>query len=191
MKELNVMVVGVGGQGTLLTSRIIGKTALNAGFDVKLSEVHGMAQRGGSVVTHVRIGNEIGAPLVTEGEVDYILAFEKLEALRWAYYLKKDGIILVNNQEIMPMPVITGMAEYPDSIFSKLAELGKKTVVVEGLELACAAGNSKAVNVVMIGALCALIGIEFNVALEAVRKCVPQKLLAVNEKALELGYNVK
>ena len=93
MDKLNVMVVGVGGQGTLLTSRIIGKTALNAGLDVKLSEVHGMAQRGGSVVTHVRIGNEIGAPLVTEGEVDYILAFEKLEALRWAYYLKKDGII--------------------------------------------------------------------------------------------------
>ena len=111
--------------------------------------------------------------------------------LPWAYYLKKDGILLVNNQEIMPMPVITGMAEYPDSIFSKLAELGKKTVVVEGLNLACAAGNSKAVNVVMIGALCALIGISFDVALEAVHKCVPQKLLTVNEKALELGYNIK
>ena len=188
---LNVLIVGVGGQGTLLASRVLGAIADLSENDCKLSEVHGMSQRGGSVVTHVRIGQDIGAPLVTEGEVDYILAFEKLEALRWAYYLKKDGTILVNNQEIMPMPVITGMAEYPDSIFSKLAELGKKTVVVEGLDLACAAGNSKAVNVVMIGALCSLIGIEFDVAIEAVRRCVPQKLLTVNEKALELGYNIK
>jgi len=185
---LNILIVGVGGQGTLLASRILGAIADISGNDCKLSEVHGMSQRGGSVVTHVRIGKEIGAPLVTEGEVDFILAFEKLEALRWAYYLKKDGVILVNNQEIMPMPVITGAAEYPDSIFTKLAELGKKTEVIEGLDLACTAGNSKAVNVVMIGALCALIGINFDVALEAVRRCVPQKLLAVNEKALNLGY---
>lgn len=188
---LNILIVGVGGQGTLLASRVLGAIADLTGSDCKLSEVHGMSQRGGSVVTHVRIGNAVSAPLVTEGEVDYILAFEKLEALRWAYYLKKDGVILVNNQEIMPMPVITGMAEYPDSIFTRLAELGKKTVVVEGLNLACSAGNSKAVNIVMIGALCALVGIEFAVALEAVRRCVPQKLLAVNEKALELGYNNK
>ncbi len=188
---LNILIVGVGGQGTLLASRVLGAIADLGGSDCKLSEVHGMSQRGGSVVTHVRIGKEIGAPLVAEGEADFILAFEKLEAMRWAYYLKKDGVILVNDQEIMPMPVITGMAEYPDSIFSKLAELGKKTVVINGLDLACEAGNSKAVNVVMIGALCALIGTPFDVAIEAVRKCVPQKLLAVNEKALELGYNIK
>lgn len=185
---LNILIVGVGGQGTLLASRVLGAIADLQNKDCKLSEVHGMSQRGGSVVTHVRIGENISAPLVTEGEVDYILAFEKLEALRWAYYLKKDGVILVNNQEIMPMPVITGATEYPDAIYDRLAKLNKKHIVIEGLELACEAGNSKAVNVVMIGALCALIGIEYEVALEAVRKCVPQKLLEVNEKALKLGY---
>ncbi len=186
---LNVLIVGVGGQGTLLASRVLGTIADLENKDCKLSEVHGMSQRGGSVVTHVRMGEDIAAPLIAEGEADYILAFEKLEALRWSHYLKKDGVILINNQEIMPMPVITGAGEYPDSIFTKLAEQGKKTLVVEGLELACTAGNSKAVNVVMIGALCALIGIEFDVANEAIRKCVPPKLLEVNEKALRLGYN--
>lgn len=186
---LNVLIVGVGGQGTLLASRVLGAIADIQGKDCKLSEVHGMSQRGGSVVTHVRIGDNISAPLVSEGEVDFILAFEKLEALRWSYYIKKDGVILVNDQEIMPMPVITGNAEYPDSIFSKLAERNKKTVVVDGLGLACKAGNSKAVNIVMIGALCSLIGIDFDVALEAVRRCVPAKLIAVNEVALKLGYN--
>lgn len=185
---LNILIVGVGGQGTLLASRVLGAIADLQNKDCKLSEVHGMSQRGGSVVTHVRIGDNIASPLITEGEADYILAFEKLEALRWSYYLKKDGVILINNQEIMPMPVITGAGEYPDSIFTKLAEQGKKTMVVEGLDLACAAGNSKAVNVVMIGALCSLIGIDYDIALEAIRKCVPQKLLEVNEKALSLGY---
>ncbi len=185
---INILIVGVGGQGTLLASRVLGAIADIQGKDCKLSEVHGMSQRGGSVVTHVRIGDDICAPLVSEGEVDYVLAFEKLEALRWAYYLKDDGAILVNNQEIMPMPVITGAAEYPDSIFSKLAERCKNTIVVEGLNLAMQAGNSKAVNVVMIGALCALIGIDYEIALEAVQRCVPKKLLEVNEKALKLGY---
>ncbi len=186
---INILIVGVGGQGTLLASRVLGAIADIQGNDCKLSEVHGMSQRGGSVVTHVRIGQDIAAPLVSEGEVDYILAFEKLEALRWSFYLKEEGTILVNNQEIMPMPVITGAAEYPHSIFSTLAGQGKKTLVVEGLELACKAGNSKAVNVVMIGALCALIGIDFEIALKAVQRCVPQKLLEINERALKLGYN--
>ena len=185
---INVLIVGVGGQGTLLASRVLGAIASIEGKDCKLSEVHGMSQRGGSVVTHVRIGCDIAAPLVTPGEADYILAFEQLEALRWAYYLKEGGKILVNDQQIMPMPVITGAVEYPEGIYAKLAEAGKDTVIVEGLALAEEAGNTKAVNVVMIGALCAIEGVKYEVALEAVRRSVPAKLLSVNEKALELGY---
>lgn len=185
---INVLIVGVGGQGTLLASRVLGAIASIEGKDCKLSEVHGMSQRGGSVVTHVRIGDDIAAPLVTPGEADYILAFEQLEALRWAYYLKKGGKILVNDQQIMPMPVITGAVEYPEGIYAKLAEAGKEAIVVDGLGLAEEAGNTKAVNVVMIGALCAIEGVDYDVALEAVRRSVPAKLLAVNEKALEAGY---
>lgn len=185
---INVLIVGVGGQGTLLASRVLGAIASIEGKDCKLSEVHGMSQRGGSVVTHVRIGDDIAAPLVTPGEADYIMAFEQLEALRWAYYLKEGGKILVNDQQIMPMPVITGAVEYPEGIYAKLAEAGKEAIVVDGLGLAEEAGNTKAVNVVMIGALCAIEGVEYDVALEAVRRSVPAKLLSVNEKALELGY---
>lgn len=185
---INVLIVGVGGQGTLLASRVLGAIASIEGKDCKLSEVHGMSQRGGSVVTHVRIGDDIAAPLVTPGEADYILAFEQLEALRWAYYLKEGGKILVNDQQIMPMPVITGAVEYPEGIYVKLAEAGKEAIVVDGLGLAGEAGNTKAVNVVMIGALCAIEGVDYDVALEAVRRSVPAKLLSVNEKALELGY---
>ena len=184
----NILIVGVGGQGTLLASRVLGAIAAIEGKDCKLSEVHGMSQRGGSVVTHVRIGDNIAAPLVTPGEADFILAFEKLEALRWGYYLRKDGKLLVNDQEIMPMPVITGAMAYPDGIYAKLAEEGRDTVVVDGLKLAAEAGNTKAVNVVMIGALCAIEGVKYEVALEAVRRSVPAKLLSVNEKALEAGY---
>lgn len=185
---INVLIVGVGGQGTLLASRVLGAIASIEGKDCKLSEVHGMSQRGGSVVTHVRIGDDIAAPLVTPGEADYIMAFEQLEALRWAYYLKEGGKILVNDQQIMPMPVITGAVEYPEGIYAKLAEAGKEAIVVDGLGLAEEAGNTKAVNVVMIGALCAIEGVKYEVALEAVRRSVPAKLLSVNEKALELGY---
>lgn len=185
---INVLIVGVGGQGTLLASRVLGAIASIEGKDCKLSEVHGMSQRGGSVVTHVRIGDDIAAPLVTPGEADYIMAFEQLEALRWAYYLKEGGKILVNDQQIMPMPVITGAVEYPEGIYAKLAAAGKEAVAVDGLGLAGEAGNTKAVNVVMIGALCAIEGVNYEVALEAVRRSVPAKLLSVNEKALELGY---
>lgn len=188
---LNVLIVGVGGQGTLLASRVLGAVADILGKDCKLSEVHGMSQRGGSVVTHVRIGDDVCAPLISEGEADYILAFEKLEALRWAHFLKDEGALLVNDQEIMPMPVITGAADYPTDIYTKIKAQGKQPVVINGLQIACDAGTSKAVNVVMIGALCSLIGIEYDIVLEAVRRCVPQKLLEVNERALNMGYKYR
>ncbi len=188
--EHNILIVGVGGQGTLLASRVLGAIAVLVNKDCKLSEVHGMSQRGGSVVTHARIGESVDSPIIPIGGADYILAFEELEALRWNHFLKEDGLMLVNVQQIMPMPVITGMAEYPTEIFAKLAERNKKTMAINGLELATKAGNSKAVNVVMIGALCKAMGVDYSIALQAVTQCVPAKLLEINVKALDFGYNL-
>lgn len=186
--EKNILIVGVGGQGTLLASRVLGALAVGMDLDCKLSEVHGMSQRGGSVVTHVRIGKEVMSPIISEGGADYILAFEKLEALRWCHYLKKDGVILINDQSIMPMPVITGAASYPDDIYGKILADGRRLLVVEGLKLAAEAGSTKAVNVVMLGALTKLLGVDYQTALKAVEASVPPKALSVNIKAFELGY---
>ena len=191
MKPMNVLIVGVGGQGTLLASRVLGAMATVMGADCKLSEVHGMSQRGGSVVTHVRIGSDVAAAIVSPGEADFVLAFEKLEALRFSYYVKPDGVILVNDQEIMPMPVITGAEEYPSDIYEKIAANGHKYFKIPALELAEKAGNSKAVNIVLIGALAAMNGIPYETVEAAVKAAVPAKFLAVNLLALELGYNYK
>lgn len=185
---INVLIVGVGGQGTLLASRVLGAAAAILGKDCKLSEVHGMSQRGGSVVTHVRIGQDIAAPVVTPGEADYVLAFEKLEALRFAYYLKPEGTLLINDQEIMPMPVITGVKEYPADIYGQLSDAGHGFVSVPALELAEKAGTAKAVNTVLIGVLAKLTGMDYAVAEEAVRTAVKPKFLDVNVAALKAGY---
>ena len=185
---INVLIVGVGGQGTLLASRVLGAAASILGKDCKLSEVHGMSQRGGSVVTHVRIGSDIAAPVVTPGEADYVLAFEKLEALRFAYYLKPEGTLLINDQEIMPMPVITGVKEYPADIYGQLTAAKHKLVSVPALELAEKAGTAKAVNTVLIGVLAKLTGMDYAVAEEAVRTAVKPKFLDVNLAALKAGY---
>ncbi len=185
---LDILIVGVGGQGTLLASRILGAYAERKGMDCKLSEVHGMSQRGGSVVTHVRIGRSVLSPLVSEGEADYILAFERLEALRWSHYLKKDGILLINDQIILPMPVITGAQSYPADITEKLTAEGRNYRLVQGLTLAAEAGNTKAVNVVMLGVLFKMIGETEESAIQALEVSVPAKLLEINRKALALGY---
>ena len=187
--KTDILIVGVGGQGTLLASRVLGKYALEKGYDVKLSEVHGMSQRGGSVVTHVRIGSDIAAPIVSPGEADFVMAFEKLEALRFAYYLKPEGTILINDQEIMPMPVITGAAEYPEDIYGRLAADGKKYISVPALELAETAGTSKAVNTVLIGALAKITGEALETVEEALKRTVKPKLLDVNLAALKAGYD--
>ena len=186
---INILIVGVGGQGTLLASRVLGSYAALKGLDCKLSEVHGMSQRGGSVVTHVRIGESVGSPLVSEGEADFILAFEQLEALRWSHYLKKSGTVLINNQRILPMPVITGAQSYPDGIFDRLTEESKSYKIIEGLAFAAEAGNTKAVNIVMLGVLFRLMGESLDTAREAVKTSVPAKFLDVNLKAVTLGYN--
>ena len=185
----NIMIVGVGGQGTLLASRILGNTVINEGYDVKVSEVHGMSQRGGSVVTYVKYGEKVYSPIIDRGEADIILAFELLEAYRALPYLKKGGKIIVNNQMIDPMPVITGAAEYPADIIGKLsAEV--ETQSIDALALAKEAGNIKAVNVVLIGVMAKSTDIPYENWVETIKTTVPEKFLDVNLKAFELGFNI-
>ncbi len=185
----NIMIVGVGGQGTLLASRILGNTVINEGYDVKVSEVHGMSQRGGSVVTYVKYGEKVYSPIVDRGEADVILAFELLEAYRALPYLKKGGKIIVNNQQIDPMPVITGAAEYPEKIAEKLSAVCD-TTIVDALALATEAGNMKSVNVVLIGVMAKTSDIPYEKWIETIKTTVPEKFLDVNLKAFDLGYNL-
>ena len=185
---MNIMIVGVGGQGTLLTSRIIGKTALSAGYDVKISEVHGMAQRGGSVVTYVRYGEKVNEPTVEEGGVDILLAFEKMEALRYAHYLKKDGVLIVNNREISPITVIIGAAEYPENILEKL-QSAHTVEVIDGEEIARSLGNVKVLNSVVLGLAAKYMQFPKEAWLEELQKTVPQKTIALNTSAFLAGYD--
>lgn len=185
---MNIMIVGVGGQGTLLASRILGAAAQNIGMDVKLSEVHGMSQRGGSVVTYVRYGEKIASPIIEHGGADIILAFEQLEAYRYLPYLKKGGTIIVNTQKTDPMPVICGTAKYPEKILEKIEEMGIRLIACDALSLAKEAGNMKAVNVALIGVLANHSTIEKEHWLDALNTTVPPKFLEANLKAFELGY---
>ncbi|PKM72622.1 MAG: indolepyruvate oxidoreductase subunit beta [Firmicutes bacterium HGW-Firmicutes-16] len=182
-----IMIVGVGGQGTLLASRILGSVLIGQGYDVKMSEVHGMSQRGGSVVTYVKFGEKVYSPLVDQGEADYILAFERLEAARWISYLKDGGTLIVNDRRISPMPVITGAMPYPDEIVEKLRAKGSKIIASDALSLANEAGNAKSVNVVMIGILSALAEFSEDVWQKAIVECVKPKFLELNQKAFSLG----
>ena len=186
----NIMIVGVGGQGTLLTSRIIGKTALEAGYDVKISEVHGMAQRGGSVVTFVRYGEKVHEPVVEEGDADVIIAFERLEALRYAHFLKKDGVLVVNDCRIEPMTVVIGAKKYPENIIEELR--AEHTVYsIDGQKAALELGNSKVLNSVVLGYAAEYIGFDKSVWLETVASTVPPKTVEINQKAFLCGYEAK
>lgn len=184
---MNIMVVGVGGQGTLLTSRIIGKTALNAGFDVKLSEVHGMAQRGGSVVTFVRYGEKVYEPVVEEGCVDILISFERLEAERYAHFLKPDGVIVVNDCRIDPMTVVIGAAEYPENILERLSA-SHKIYSIDAGAVARELGNSKVTNSVVLGLAAKHIGFDKDAWLDVVKSTVPPKTVDINISAFEAGY---
>lgn len=181
------MIVGVGGQGTLLASRILGNAVISEGYDVKVSEVHGMSQRGGSVVTYVKYGEKVYSPIIDKGEADIILAFEKLEAARALPFLKKGGKIILNDRAIAPMPVITGAAEYPDGIVDELSDKAS-VIALDALSLSLEAGSSKAVNVVLIGVLARSSDIPKEVWENTIKATVPPKFLELNLKAFELGY---
>lgn len=183
----SMMIVGVGGQGTLLASKLFGRVLLDAGYDVKVSEVHGMSQRGGSVVTYVRWGKTVHSPLVGKGQADYIVAFEPLEAARYSEYLAGDGKIITNTRETNPMPVITGAAKYPENIIGKLRDLGVEVDALDALELAEKAGSSKAVNIVLMGRVSKYFDFGEERWMSALEKSVPEKFLEMNKMAFALG----
>lgn len=189
METRSIMIVGVGGQGSLLASRLLGNVLLAKGFDVKVSEVHGMSQRGGSVVTYVKYGDEVCSPVIEKGEADVIISFELLESARWLPYLKKGGKLITSTQQLDPMPVITGAAQYPEDIAAKIKEMGVEVTAVDALGLAEQAGNAKASNVVLMGVVSAQTEFEEQLWQNAIEQCVPPKFLELNKKAFELGRN--
>lgn len=187
-KTTSIMIVGVGGQGSLLASKLLGQILLDEGYDVKVSEVHGMSQRGGSVVTYVRFGEKVYSPIVTDGEADFIVSFEKLEAARYASCLAPTGRIIVNIQEIDPMPVLIGKAAYPTDILSELTAKDVLLDAIDALSLAESAGSSKAVNIVLMGRLARYLGIAREKWEEAIRAGVKAKFVDINLRAFALGY---
>ena len=190
MDTKNIMIVGVGGQGTLLASKMLGYVLLQQRYDVKVSEVHGMSQRGGSVVTYVRYGKKVYSPVIDKGEADVIISFEKLEAARWLEFLKKDGTIITNTQEVEPMPVITGAAAYPENLIEKMQAAGAKVDAKDFLSIAQEAGSAKAVNIALMGRLSTdFPEISDEQWQDAIEKIVPPKFLDLNRKAFEAGRN--
>lgn len=187
MKTQNIMIVGVGGQGSVLASKLLGRLLMNEGYDVKVSEVHGMSQRGGSVVTYVRYGDKVASPVIDIGEADYIVAFEILEAARWLKYLAPNGQIITNTQQIVPMPVITGAATYPDQLVEKMKATGAKVDDFDALQLATQAGSLKAVNIVLMGRLSKHFDLPETTWHKAIEETVPPKFLELNSKAFKLG----
>ena len=187
METKNIMIVGVGGQGSLLASKLLGYLLLKEGYDVKVSEVHGMSQRGGSVVTYVRFGDKVYSPIIDKGEADFIVSFEQMEAARYLPYLRENGRIVTNTQRIEPMPVITGAATYPENLIAKLEEKGAVVDAMDCLTLAEEAGSSKAVNIVLMGRLSKYFDIPAEKWQQAIEALVPEKFRDVNLKAFELG----
>lgn len=189
METKNIMIVGVGGQGTLLASKLLGRLLLGKGYDVKVSEVHGMSQRGGSVVTYVRWGDRVCSPIIDRGQADCVLSFELLEAARYTEYVKPGGRIIVNSQQINPMPVVAGMAVYPKNLEEKMVELGIHVDALDALALAEEAGSSKAVNLVLMGRLSKHFEFTTQEWMEAIEHSVPPKFLEMNQKAFALGQS--
>lgn len=189
METKNIMIVGVGGQGTLLASKLLGRLLLTRGYDVKVSEVHGMSQRGGSVVTYVRWGTKVCSPIIDKGQADCILSFELLEAARYTEYLKPGGRIIVNSQQINPMPVVAGTAAYPGKLEERLAALGIQVDALDALSLAEEAGSSKAVNLVLMGRLSKHFDFTQDEWMDAISISVPPKFLDLNKKAFESGQS--
>ena len=191
MKTTSLMIVGVGGQGTLLASKLLGRLLVSEGYDVKVSEVHGMSQRGGSVVTYVRFGEKVYSPIVERGEADYIISFEKAEAARWLPFLKKGGKMIVNTQQIDPMPGIIGAAEYPENVIEEMIALGVDIDAIDALTPALEAGSAKAVNIVLMGRLARHFDIPREKWTAAIEQSVAPKFVEMNEKAFALGYDAE
>ena len=189
METKSIMIVGVGGQGSLLASKLLGRLLVDEGYDVKVSEVHGMSQRGGSVVTYVRFGDKVYSPIVDTGEADLIVSFEKIEAARHLGCLKKDGVIVVNTQQIDPMPVITGAAEYPEGVLEEMVAAGTRIDAIDALSLAEQAGSSKAANIVLMARVAKYFDIPYDKWIAAIENTVAPKFAELNKKAFELGYN--
>lgn len=190
METKNIMIVGVGGQGTLLTSRILGGVMLQGGFEVKVSEVHGMAQRGGSVVTFVRYGDDVAEPIVEEGCADVLIAFERLEALRYAHFLKKDGVLIVNDQRMDPMPVVTGAAQYPENIIENLSK-DHKVISVDAMGKAKELGTPKCFNVIVLGLAARYMDFSKDEWMKVIENTVKPAFVEINKKAFEVGYSLK
>lgn len=191
METKNILIVGVGGQGTLLASKLMGKYFTEEDYDVKVSEVHGMSQRGGSVVTYVRFGSRVFSSVIEKGEADIILSFEQLESARWLPYLKKGGVLITGTQRIDPMPVIMGKAEYPENIIEKLCRNDIKVIPVDALDLALKAGSAKCANVVLLGAAVRFLGIDRESFSKIIETSVPPKTVEMNLRAFDYGYSAE
>lgn len=183
----SMIIAGVGGQGTLLASKLLGNLFLSQGYDVKVSEVHGMSQRGGSVVTYVRWGEKVASPVIEKGEADILVAFELLEAARWAACLKKGGTLIANTQQILPMPVITGAAAYPADLVENLRRVCPGAVLIDALAPAEKAGSARAVNVVLMGVLSRMLELPEDAWQQALAKSIKPGLLPMNRIAFEKG----
>lgn len=188
MNTKGIVIAGVGGQGSLLASKLLGRVLVNEGYDIKVSEVHGMSQRGGSVITYVRYGDKVYSPVVQSGEADYIISFERIEAARYAHLLKKGGVIITNTQRIDPMPVITGAATYPEQILDELTAKNVQIEAMDALSLAEQAGSAKAVNIVLMGQLAKHFHIAYDKWISALEQTVKPKFVEMNKKAFKLGY---
>jgi indolepyruvate ferredoxin oxidoreductase beta subunit len=189
-KPLNILLVGVGGQGTILASKILAQVGQSAGYDIKVSEIHGMAQRGGSVVTQVRMSDRVFSPIIEDGEADVVIAFEKLEGLRWLSYVRPGGALVVNDQAIFPVPVLAGLAEYPQDIPEYIKSKVENAVIFDALNIARECGNSKAANVVLVGVLASLLPFSLDSWTEALEAKIPAKFIQVNKKAFQAGYEL-
>lgn len=183
----NIVLIGVGGQGTILTSKILAIGLVDKGYDVKMSEIHGMSQRGGSVSTQIRYGEKVYSPNIGEGEADIVVAFEKAEAVRGLPYLKQGGTLVVDEREIYPLPVLTGAVKYPDNIIDELRAKIKNLLVLNASKIASDLGNAKAQNIVLLGSLVAFLGLEDIDWTGIIEKNVPSKAVEINKKAFEEG----
>jgi indolepyruvate ferredoxin oxidoreductase, beta subunit len=186
-KVMNLFLCGVGGQGILLASEIISSACMNAGFDVKQSEVHGMAQRGGSVISHIRFGKKVHSPLIELGNADIVVSFEMLEALRYLPYMNKETRVIVNTQKILPAPVATGMDTYPADVLDQLNQRGLSVFPVDAFDIAHSIGETRAVNMVLVGALSVFLPLDEQTFMQVIEKRIPEKIRKVNIEAFLKG----